>query len=136
MKHWRDARASIQAEEEELLMNGTEAKTPSNLIGALSYLLGFVTGVIFLYLEPYDKDEYVRFHARQSIAFSVAWFAVNVVLGLGAGILRPLAGLFELVQFVVNLGFFGVWLFLMFKAYTGDKYKLPILSEWVENAGF
>ena len=116
-------------------MDGTATNSPSNLVGALSYLLFFVTGVIFLYLEPYDKDEYVRFHARQSIAFSVAWFAANIILGLGAGILRPLAGLFGIVQFVVNLGFFGVWLFLMFKAYSGEKYKLPVLSDWVESAG-
>lgn len=117
-------------------MNGTAAKSPSNLMGALSYLLGFVSGVILLYLEPYDKDEYVRFHARQSIAFSVAWFAANVILGLGGGLLRPLAGLFGLIEFAVNLGFFAVWLFLMFKAYTGEKYRLPVLSEWVESMGF
>jgi uncharacterized membrane protein len=118
-------------------MNGTteSAKTPSNLIAALSYLLGFVSGVVFLYLEPYDKDEYVRFHARQSIAFSVAWFAANVILGVGAGVLRPLSGLFMIVQDVVNLGFFCLWVFLMFKAYSGEKYRLPVLSEWVESAG-
>src|SRR5437588_726067 len=58
------------------------AKSPSELIGALSYLLGFVTGLIFLNVEPYDKDEYVRFHAKQSIAFSVAWFAFQIVVGV------------------------------------------------------
>jgi hypothetical protein len=47
-------------------MDGEAPKPQSRPIAALTYLLGFVTGVIFLYLEPYDKDEFVRFHARQS----------------------------------------------------------------------
>jgi uncharacterized membrane protein len=117
-------------------MNGETTKSPSNLIGALSYLLGFVTGVIFLYLEPYDKDEYVRFHARQSIAFSVAWFAANIILGVAIAVLRPIAGVISFLQSLINLGFFAVWLFLMYKAYTGDRYKLPVLSEWVDAMGF
>ena len=117
-------------------MNGETSRPNNRVIGALTYLLGFVTGIIFLYLEPYNRDEFVRFHARQSIAFSVAWFAANVILSLGGGVLRPLAGLFAMVEFLVNLGFFGMWLFLMFKAYTGEKYKVPILSEWVETMGF
>jgi uncharacterized membrane protein len=117
-------------------MNDAQAKSPSHLLGALSYLLGFVTGVIFLYLEPYDKDEYVRFHARQSIAFSVAWFAANVILGVAIAVLHPLAWLVGLLQSLVNLGFFIVWLFLMYKAYTGEKYRLPVLSEWVDSLGF
>jgi uncharacterized membrane protein len=111
------------------------AKSPSNLIGALSYLLGFITGVIFLYVEPYDKDEYVRFHAKQSIAFSVAWFAVNVVLGVAMAVLHPLVPLLYLLQQLVNLVFFVGWLFLMYKAYTGEKYRVPVLSEWVESVG-
>ncbi len=117
-------------------MNGTETKSPSNLIAALSYLLGFVSGVIFLYLEPYDKDEYVRFHARQSIALSIAWFATAVIFSVGAAVLHPLAGLFRTLEFLINLGFFLVWLLLMFKAYSGERYRLPVLSELVENAGF
>lgn len=117
-------------------MNGETTRSPSNLIGALCYLLGFVTGVIFLYLEPYDKDEYVRFHARQSIAFSVAWFAVNIILGVAIAVLHPLAALIGLLQSLINLGFFIVWLFLMYKAYTGERFKLPVLSEWVDSMGF
>ena len=65
--------------------------TPQNqVVAAAAYLLGFVvTGIRFLYLEPYDKDEFVRFHARQSIAFSIAWFVINLVLGVFISIVLP-----------------------------------------------
>src|SRR6202158_6618137 len=91
--------------------------TPQNqVVAAAAYLLGLVTGILFLYLEPYDKDEFVRFHARQSIAFSIAWFVVNVVLGVFIAVLpfalgRLLAGLQELI----NLGLAIMWVFLMYK---------------------
>ncbi len=51
----------------------------SNVAGALSYLIGPVTGIIFLVLEPYNRDKFVRFHAFQSIGFSVAAFILQIV---------------------------------------------------------
>src|SRR4051794_7462591 len=42
----------------------------NNVAGALCYLFGFITGIVFLVLEPYNKDRFVRFHAFQSIFFS------------------------------------------------------------------
>jgi len=116
-------------------MNGEADRPAGQPIAALTYLLGFVTGIIFMYLEPYDKDEYIRFHARQSIAFSVAWFAVNVILGVATAVLRPLGSLIYALQSLINLGFFLVWLFLMYKAYSGEQYKLPVLSDWVDQMG-
>src|ERR1043165_205822 len=53
-----------------------------NLAGALSYLFGFITGIIFLAIEPYNKDRFVRFHAFQSIFFSVAWIAAYIAIGI------------------------------------------------------
>ena len=38
-------------------MNGENRKPQAHIIAALTYLLGFVTGLIFLYLEPYNQDE-------------------------------------------------------------------------------
>jgi uncharacterized membrane protein len=108
--------------------------TPQNqVVAALAYLLGLVTGIIFLYLEPYDKDEFVRFHARQSIAFSIAWFVINIVLGVFIAVLpfglgRLLAGLQELI----NLGLAIMWIFLMYKAYSGVKFKIPFVGDFAE----
>ena len=113
-------------------MNG-EGKVQAQPIAALTYLLGFVTGVIFLYLEPYSRDEFVRFHAKQSIGFSVAWFAINIVFGVFIAILpHQIAGLFSFVEGLVNLGLAIFWLFLMWKAYSGERYRIPELSNVID----
>ena len=68
-----------------------------------------MTGIIFLYLEPYNQDEFVRFHARQSIGFSVAWFAVNVVFGVFITVLpHQMGGLLGFIEGLVNLRLRGV----------------------------
>lgn len=102
----------------------------NQVVAAATYLLGLVTGIVFLYLEPYDKDEYIRFHARQSIAFSIAWFAINVVFGVFIAVLpfslgRLLGGLQELV----NLALAVMWIFLMWKAFSGERYRIPYLAD-------
>jgi uncharacterized membrane protein len=115
-----------------------EAAGPrSKPIAALTYLLGFVTGIIFLYLEPYDKDEFVRFHARQSIVFSIFCFVVNVILSVFVGVLPgPLGGLVRFLQSLTNIGLSIFWVFLMYKAYKGERYRIPELADWAENMGF
>jgi uncharacterized membrane protein len=118
-------------------MNGEATGPQSKPIAALTYLLGFVTGVVFLYLEPYDKDEFVRFHARQSIVFTIAWFAVNIVLGVfGAVLPGPLAAIIRFLQTLLNIGFAVFWVFLMFKAYKGERYRIPELADWADSMGF
>jgi len=117
---------------------GGEATGPqSKPIAALTYLLGFVTGVIFLYLEPYDKDEFVRFHARQSIVYSIACFVVNIILNVAIAVLPgALGGIVRFLLGLVNFVFFLFWLFLMYKAYRGERYRIPELADWADSMGF
>ena len=118
-------------------MDGEAPRPQSRPIAALAYLLGFVTGIIFLYLDPYDKDEFVRFHARQSIVFSIVVFAVNIILVVFIGVLpRGLGGVFGVIRGLINFGFFLVWIFLMYKAYMGVKYRIPELADWADSMGF
>jgi uncharacterized membrane protein len=118
-------------------MNGVAPEMRSRLVGALTYLLGFVTGVIFLYLEPYDKDEFVRFHARQSIVYSIAIFVVNIILSVFIAVLPgALGGIIRFLQGLLNIGFAFFWLFLMYKAYAGEKYRIPELADWADSVGF
>jgi uncharacterized membrane protein len=118
-------------------MDGEATRPQSKPIAALTYLLGFVTGVIFLYLEPYSQDDFVRFHARQSIIFSIACFAVNVILSVFVAILPgALGGLLAGLQRLVDIAFAIFWLFLMYKAYSGERYRIPELADWADNMGF
>jgi len=114
-------------------MNGDTVRRPSQPIAALTYLLWFITGIVFLYLEPYNKDEFVRFHARQSIGFSIVWFAINIILGVFGSILpHPLSGLVGGLQELINLALACFWLFLMYKAYTGERYRIPELAQIID----
>ncbi len=90
-----------------------------NVAGALSYVLGLITGVLFLVVE---KDPFVRFHAMQSIVFSVAVFALNMVLGFTI-ILAVVLPLLWIVEFVL-------WLMLIYKAWQGNEWELPVLGKF------
>jgi len=112
----------------------------SNVAGALSYLLGFVTGIVFYVLEP--EDEFVRFHAAQSIvtfgAIFLASFVVGTVLSLLTGLFVTGVGLsfvaailgvvFGLVWLVFGLGTLALWLFLMLRAYQGETVRVPVAA--------
>jgi len=103
---------------------------PLNVAGGLCYLAGFLTGIFFLVAEPYRRNPSVRFHAFQSIFLSVAWFAVYFALGF---LLSIMPGMLWRVSWmlhsVVSFGFFCLWLFLMFKAYNNEKFKLPVIGD-------
>jgi uncharacterized membrane protein len=106
----------------------------NNVAAALCYLLGFITGIIFLVIEPYKNDKFVRFHAFQSIFTSlicmvVSWIVSAILVGMmlsgGMGFAFTLLRLFQLAIFV---GF----LFLMFKAYSNEKFKVPVIGDFAE----
>ncbi len=110
---------------------GTATQMTPNLAAALSYVLGFVSGIIFLVLEPYKNDGYVRFHAYQSIFFSLALLAFGIVWNIVLGILMIgfLWTLASLVLSLVYLAVFFYWLFLMYKAYGNERYMIPYIGE-------
>jgi uncharacterized membrane protein len=89
-----------------------------NTAGALSYVLGPLTGVVFLILE---KDSFVRFHAMQSIVVFVGLFALQWILGLTI-ILLPLVPVVGIVTFVL-------WLLLIYKAWQGDEWEVPFVGK-------
>jgi uncharacterized membrane protein len=94
-----------------------------NLAAMLSYLLGFISGVAFLVLEK--DDHYVRFHAMQSTITFGGLFALNVLLGM-----VPILG--WLISFLLLPATLVLWLVLMFKAYQGEKFKLPYVGDIAE----
>ncbi|MFZ0659845.1 MAG: DUF4870 domain-containing protein [Candidatus Binataceae bacterium] len=115
-------------------MSGEASRQPNNVIAAVTYLGFFVTGIIFLYLEPYSQDDYVRFHARQSIGFSVLWFAVEIVFGVFIAVLpHALGALLGVVLDLVNIVLAIFWLFLIYKAYSGERYRIPELADVVDS---
>jgi uncharacterized membrane protein len=99
-----------------------------NIAGALCYLFLFFSGIVALVMEKENKS--VRFHALQSIIWFLFLFIVSWVLGIFAGI--PLLGiLFALVGRLVGLVGFVSWAYLIYMAYRGAMFKLPIIGDVV-----
>jgi len=115
---------------------GIEQKAlETNVVGALTYLAGFITGIIFLVLDPYKSNSFVRFHAFQSIFFNIAWVAFWILWMIISAVLTPLtAGVFGLLalplMLIFSLAGFGIWLFLMYQAYQQKLFKLPIVGKF------
>ncbi len=103
----------------------------NNVAGLLCYVVGWITGLIFLLIEPYKNDKFVRFHAFQSIFFNVALIGVYIVLFILGIILSVIhLGLLMLPLYLVLwLGILGTWIFLMVKAYNNQTFKLPIIGD-------
>jgi len=98
-----------------------------NVAAALSYI--WIVGFIFLLIEPYNKNRVVRFHAFQSVFYGVAWmilwFGMHIVFAI-----MPFLGLLILpIYALIGLGGFVYWLFLAFKAYNNEQYKIPVIGE-------
>lgn len=91
---------------------------PRNTAAALSYVLGWLSGIVFLLLE---KDPFVRFHAMQSLITFGALTIIAIIPVIG-WVLSPL---------VMILGFV-LWLVLIYKAYQGEEFKLPLIGELVK----
>jgi uncharacterized membrane protein len=105
-----------------------------NVAGALCYVFGLITGVLFLALAPYNQSKFVRFHAFQSIFFNVAWITLWIVEMIFSAILHAMLPfgigfIFALLGLVIWLGGLLLWLFLMYKAYTNEKFMLPVIGE-------
>jgi uncharacterized membrane protein len=99
----------------------TSTGLDANVAAAVSYLVGFVTGIIFLLVEKENK--YVRFHAMQSTLLFVGIVAIDILLQL-----IPILGALVVVVVVIPLSA-ALWLFLMYKAYVGEEFKLPLVGQ-------
>ena len=103
-----------------------------NVASTLCYVLGLITGIIFLVLEPYSKNRTVRFHAFQSIFLNVAIIAIDIVAGIVFRILLEILGFFAFLGIIFwpifGLGCLCLWLFLLFSTYQGKTIVLPLIG--------
>ena len=87
-----------------------------NVAGFFCYLLGFVTGIVFLVVEK--KSSFVKFHAKQSTITFLGLFVIILVIGW-IPVLGTLVWIFTLI----------LWLILMIEALQGKRYSLPIVGK-------
>jgi len=94
----------------------------ANVAALLSYLLGFITGIIFYVLEKENK--FVRFHAMQSIVTFGFLFVLGIIVGL-----MPFIQILAVFIWIIEI---ILWVILMVKAYQGEYFKLPVAGDIAE----
>lgn len=103
----------------------TSSGLDANVAAALAYALGWVTGILFVATEP--ANNFVRFHAWQSTIV----FGALSVLTLVIPAVLPFLGMLLVVFLVIPISAI-LWLVMMFKAYQGERFKLPIAGDMAE----
>jgi uncharacterized membrane protein len=104
----------------------------ANVAAGLSYILGWVTGLIFFLVEK--QNRFVRFHAMQSIILSVATSVLFIVLDVFsfALVFTAIGCLFTPLLSLVGIAFFVLWLICLINAFQGKYFKLPVIGDMAE----
>lgn len=106
---------------------------PPNIAGALAYPLGLITGIIFLAKDPYRRDPFVRFHAFQAIFlfifYMMVFMAFNALVGmLFSARVGSAWGLIFYFRSALRVAIPALQLFLIYKAFRGDRFSLPVIG--------
>jgi uncharacterized membrane protein len=101
----------------------TQTGLTDNSAGALAYVT-IIPAIIFLLVEPYNKNSYVKFHAWQSIFLGIAAFALSFIN------IIPILG--QIIFLLGMLLLFVAWIIVLLKALKGERYKLPFIGDLAE----
>jgi len=114
----------------------TSTGLQQNIAGILCYLIGWITGLVFIILEK--DNRFVRFHAMQSIfvfgAFTILSIVLTSLIGI-TGITGPIGAfgmLLRSIHRLIQILGLLLWILLMVKAYNNEYYKLPFFGEMAE----
>lgn len=104
-----------------------------NIAGLLCYILWPVACIFFLFVAPYNRDRFVRFHAFQAVLLGVAGIGIAIALNVMTTILGliPVLGwvVGSLAWIIFSLGLIGLVILLMYKAYRGVQYRIPLIGD-------
>lgn len=129
---WSGVAAAPASAAAPAIASSAGAGLTRNIAGALAYSLGIITGILFLVLEPYRRDPFVRFHAFQSIFYFVFALAFRIAWSIAISGLMSISGWVLVVSFplrmIISLCLFGLWLYVMFQAYNDREFRIPVLG--------
>ena len=115
--------------------NSAALGIPDNLAAALAYVT-FIPAIVFLFLDPFNKSRFIRFHALQSLFLALALGVVGIALKISFVVLGlvPVVGrlIMMLALLIVMLGCFMLWIVLLIKALQRQTFKLPVIGDWAE----
>jgi uncharacterized membrane protein len=109
----------------------------SNMASMLCYipicLIGLIIAIVFLVMDPYNKNKTVRFNAFQSIFLHIALIAIGIAWQIFVGIMVAMTHGFAVLLFplglLLGLGIFVLMLYMCFQAYNGKEVKLPVIGD-------
>ncbi len=101
-----------------------------NVAGMLAYVT-FIPAIIFLVTPPYNQSRFIRFHSFQSIFFTVAIVALQIVLTF-LTVVPFMILITGPLHMLVALGALIIWIILLLKANQGLMFKLPIIGDLAE----
>ncbi|MCR2822905.1 DUF4870 domain-containing protein [Lederbergia panacisoli] len=113
-----EPKTQVKKQKQDDTVNSTGLS--ENVAGLLCYLFWFVGGIVFLLVEK--ENRFIRFHAMQSIALSAVYFVLSIILTV-----IPLIG--WIMNLILTPVMVILWIILMYQAYQGKYFKLPILGE-------
>jgi uncharacterized membrane protein len=106
-----------------------------NVAAALAYV-AFIPALVFLWLTPFRRNHFVRFHSFQSIFLVLAGILIALGLRVSFAVLTliPMFGymLAWLIVLLVALAAVLLWLVVMIKAWQGELFKLPVVGNMAE----
>jgi len=94
-----------------------------NVASALCYAVPIITGVLFLVLEPYNRNRTVRFHAFQALFLGLAWFLVTIVVTILLSAIH-----LEFFSPLVEVAFVVLWIYMIVTTYQGKTTVLPVIG--------
>ncbi|MEM1578057.1 MAG: DUF4870 domain-containing protein [Archaeoglobaceae archaeon] len=115
----------------------TSTGLEENVEGLLCYLVGFITGIIFLIIEK--ESRFVRFHAMQSTVTFLTLAIVNWIIGaiIVATALNPftwgITAILGIISTLILIASIIFWILGMYMAYRGQMYKFPFFGQIAEN---
>jgi uncharacterized membrane protein len=110
----------------------TSSGLTSNVAGALAYVT-IIPAILFLVMEPYNKDKFIRFHSFQCLFLTAVLIAASIVFSVLSFILAliPVVGAIVgfLLWMVLMVGLFIVWVLCIYKAYQNKRWELPVIGK-------
>ena len=111
------------------------APLAENVAGMLAYFT-IIPAIVFLLIEPYNRNRFVRFHSFQCLFTFVALIVVDVALAIASSILHLVPVIGWLITAILwplyGLAILALWLLLVIKAYQHEMYKLPVVGDMAE----
>jgi len=115
---------------DQIPTTATQAGLSENAASGLAYVT-IIPAIVFLIVEPYNRNRTIRFHSWQSIFLAVAWVAVNIALRII--IHMPFFGWAAIFIWpLVGLAFFILWIVVMIQAFNGKRFKIPVVGDLAE----